>query len=186
MTGHFKSTLTLPRGPEAKKEHRLQKILKAPLSAHLGINETSSDALNETDTDLNSENSPAPRETGAQSQGCESSVARPRGSEAAAPAPAADAASREGSPATGARDEGQAKAVIAQPGEPSVEVAKKPGKSAETTKLVARSRSSRSTRQRLILSGRRRRPSMTGIMRLLSVFLQRLDGRTLPKPSRSH
>ena len=103
-----------------------QKILKAPLSAHLGINETSSDALNETDTDLNSENSPAPRETGAQSQGCESSVARPMGSEAAAPAPAADAASREGSPATGARDEGQAKAVIAQPGEPSLEAAKNP------------------------------------------------------------
>jgi hypothetical protein len=25
MTCHFKSTLTLPRGPEAKKEHRLKK-----------------------------------------------------------------------------------------------------------------------------------------------------------------
>ena len=73
---------------------------------------------------MNSENSSAPGETGAQSQGCESSVARPMGSEAAIPAPAADAASGEGSPATGARDEGQAKAVIAQPAEPSVEAEK--------------------------------------------------------------
>ena len=81
----------------------------------LGIDETSSDALNETDTDLNSENSSAPRETGGPSQGCKSSVARPIGSEAATPAPAMDAASGEGSPAIGSRDEGQAKAVIAQP-----------------------------------------------------------------------
>jgi hypothetical protein len=90
----------------------------------LGINETSSDALNETDTDLNSENSSAPGETGGQSQGCESSVARPIGSEAATPAPAVDAASGEGSPAIGSRDEGQAKAVITQPAEPSVEAEK--------------------------------------------------------------
>jgi hypothetical protein len=73
---------------------------------------------------LNSENSSAPGETGAQSQGCELSVARPMGSEAAIPTPAADAASGEGSPAIGSRDEGQAKAVIAQPAEPSVEAEK--------------------------------------------------------------
>ena len=104
-----------------------QKILKKqPLGAHLGINETSSDALNETDTDLNSENSPAPGETGAQSQGCESSVARPMGDQRGRRLQRlqADAAFRGGSPATGARDEGQAKAVIAQPGEPSLEAAK--------------------------------------------------------------
>jgi tetrahydromethanopterin S-methyltransferase subunit G len=63
---------------------------------------------------LNSENSSGPGETGAQSQGSESSVARPLGSEAATPAPAADAASGEGSAANGARDEGEAKAAIAQ------------------------------------------------------------------------
>jgi hypothetical protein len=97
-----------------------QKILKAPLSAQLGIDETSSDALNEVDAELNSENSSAPGETGGRSQVCESSVARPLGSEAATPAPAADAASGGGSLATGARDEGQAKAVIAQLVEPSV------------------------------------------------------------------
>ena len=90
----------------------------------LRIDETSSEALNETDTDLNSENSSAPRETGGPSQGCESSVARPIGSEAATPAPAVDAASGEGSPAIGSRDEGQAKAVIAQPAEPPVEAEK--------------------------------------------------------------
>ncbi len=73
---------------------------------------------------MNSENSSAPGETAGQSQGCESSVARPMGSEAAIPAPAADAASAEGSPAIGSRDEGQAKAVIAQPAEPSVEAEK--------------------------------------------------------------
>ena len=125
MTCHFKSTLTLARGPEAKKEHRRKKSSSA-VKRGPRINETLSDALNETDTDLNSENSPAPGETGAQSQGCELSVARPMGSEAAISAPAADAASREGSPATGARDEGQAKAVIAQPGEPSLKAAKNP------------------------------------------------------------
>ena len=90
----------------------------------LRIDETSSEALNETDTDLNSENSSAPRETGGPSQGCESSVARPIGSEAATPAPALDAASGEGSPAIGSRDEGQAKTVIAQPVEPPVEAEK--------------------------------------------------------------
>ena len=74
-----------------------QKILKALFSAQLGIDETSSDALNEMDTDLNSENSSAPGETGGQSQVCESSVARPLGSEAATPAAAADVASGEGS-----------------------------------------------------------------------------------------
>ena len=47
-----------------------QKILKAPLSAQLGIDETSSDALNEKDAELNSENSSAPGETGGQSQVC--------------------------------------------------------------------------------------------------------------------
>src|SRR5580700_8062730 len=101
-----------------------QKILKAPLSAQLGIDETSSDALNEVDAELNSENSAAPRETGGRSQVCRSSVARPLGSEAATPAAAADAASGEGSLATGAQDEGQAKAVIAQLAEPSVEAQK--------------------------------------------------------------
>ena len=69
---------------------------------------------------MNSENSSGPGETGAQSQGSESSVARPLVSEAATPAPAADAASREGSAATGARDEGEAKAAIAQRAEPSI------------------------------------------------------------------
>jgi hypothetical protein len=101
-----------------------QKILEAPLSAHLGIDETSSDALNEKDAELNSENSSAPGETGGQSQVCESSVARPLGSDAATPAAAADAASGEGSLAAGARDEGQAKAVIAQLAESSVEAEK--------------------------------------------------------------
>ena len=97
-----------------------QKILKAPLSGQIGINEASSDALNETDTDLNSENSSGPREAGAQSQGSKSSAARPLGSEAATPAPAADAASGERSAANGARDEGEAKAAIAQRVEPSI------------------------------------------------------------------
>ena len=155
----------------------------------LGIDETSSDALNEKDVELNSENSSAPRETGAQSQGCESSVARPLGSEAATPAAAADAASGEGSLAAGARDEGQAKAVIAQLAEPSVEAEKNSpaGKTGRDREIGgSRSRSRRSTRQRLILSERRRQPSMTGIMRLLSVFLQRSDGRTLRRPSRTH
>ena len=69
---------------------------------------------------MNSENSSGPGETGAQSQGSESSVARPLVSEAATPAPAADAASGEGSAATGARDEGEAKAAIAQRAEPSI------------------------------------------------------------------
>ena len=101
-----------------------QKILEAPLSAHLGIDETSSDALNEKDAELNSENSSAPGETGGQSQVCETSVARPLGSEAATQAAAADAASGEGSLATGAWDEGQAKAVIAQVAEPSIEAEK--------------------------------------------------------------
>jgi hypothetical protein len=73
---------------------------------------------------LNSENSSAPGKTGAQSQVCESSVARPLGLEAATPAAAADAVSGEGSLATGTRDEGQAKAVIAQVAEPSVEAEK--------------------------------------------------------------
>ena len=48
-------------------------------------------------------------------------------------------------------------------------------------KLVTRrSRSRRSRGQRLILSGRHRQPSMTGIMRPLSGFLRRSDGKTLP------
>jgi hypothetical protein len=101
-----------------------QEILKTPLSAQLGIDERSSDALNEKDAELNSENSSAPGETGGQSQVCESSVARPLGSDAATPAAAADAASGEGSLAAGARDEGQAKAVIAQLAESSVEAEK--------------------------------------------------------------
>jgi hypothetical protein len=126
MTCHFKSTLTLARADRRRRKSTAAKILKAPLSAHLGIDETSSDALNETDTDLNSENSSAPGETGGQSQGCESSVARPIGSEAAIPAPVVGAASGEGSPAIDSRDEGYAKAVIAQHGEPSVEAAKNP------------------------------------------------------------
>jgi hypothetical protein len=123
-TCHIKPTLTLRVRTGGEDRAPPQKILKGPLSAHLGIDERSSDALNETDTDLNSENSSAPRETGAQGQGYESLVARPMGSEAAVPAPAADAASGEGTPTTGARDEGEAKAVIAQPGEPSVEAEK--------------------------------------------------------------
>jgi hypothetical protein len=76
------------------------------------------------DAEVDSENSSAPGETGGQSQGCESSVARPMGSEAAIPAPAVDAASGEGSLATGVRDKGQATAVIAQLPEPSVEAEK--------------------------------------------------------------
>jgi hypothetical protein len=101
-----------------------QKIRKARLSTQLGIDETSSDAREETDIELNSENSSAPGETGARSQVGESSVARAMGSERATPAPAAGAASGEGSPATGARDEGQAKAAIAQLYQPSVEAEK--------------------------------------------------------------
>ena len=66
---------------------------------------------------MNSENSSGPGETGAQSQGSESSVARPLGSEAA---------SGQGSAATSARDKGQAKAVIGQPAQPSVEAEKNP------------------------------------------------------------
>ena len=48
-----------------------QKILKAPLSAQVGIDETSSDALNEVDAELNLENPSAPGETGGRSQVCE-------------------------------------------------------------------------------------------------------------------
>jgi hypothetical protein len=66
---------------------------------------------------LNSENSSGPEETGAQSQGSESSVARPLGSEAA---------SGQGSAATSARDKGQAKAAIGQIAQPSVEAEKNP------------------------------------------------------------
>ena len=123
-TCHIKPTLTLARGTGGEERAPPQKILKALLSAQLGIDETSSDALNETNTDLNSENSSAPGKTGAQSQVCELSIVRPLGSEAATPAAAADVASGEGSLATGARDEGQAKAVIAQLAEPSVEAEK--------------------------------------------------------------
>src|SRR5580704_8786355 len=101
-----------------------QKILKAPLSAQVGIDETSSDALNEVDAELNSENSSGPGETGGQSQIYESSVARPLGSDAATPAAAADAASGEGPLANGVRDEGQAKAVTSLLAEPSVEAEK--------------------------------------------------------------
>jgi hypothetical protein len=123
-TCHVKPTLTL--APWIRGEARVppQKILKAALSAQLGIGETSSDALNEKDAELNSENSSAPGETGGQSQVCESSVARPLESEAATPSAAAHAASGEGSLAAGSRDEGQAKAVIAQLAEPSVEPVK--------------------------------------------------------------
>jgi hypothetical protein len=70
---------------------------------------------------LNSQNSPAPGETGGQSPVCVSSVAR---SVVPTLAAAADAASGEGSLATGARDEGQAKAVITQLVEPSVDAEK--------------------------------------------------------------
>ena len=111
-------------GSEVKQEFRREKNLKTPLSAQLGIGETSLDALNEMDAEVDSESSSAPGETGGQSQGCELSVPRPVGSEAVTPAAAADAASGEGSLATGARDEGQAKAVIAQFAEPSVEAEK--------------------------------------------------------------
>ena len=111
-------------GSEVKQEFRREKNLKTPLSAQLGIDETSLDALNEMDAEVDSESSSAPGETGGQSQGCKSSVPRPVGSEAVTPAAAADAASGEGSLATGARDEGQAKAVIAQFAEPSVEAEK--------------------------------------------------------------
>ena len=166
-----------------------QKILKAPLSAQLGIDETSSDALNEVDAELNSENSSAPGETGGQSQVCESSVARPMGSEAVTPVAAADAASGEGSLATGARDEGQAKAVIAQLVEPSVEAEKNSpaGKTGRDHEVGDSSVAVASFEgQRLILSGRHRPPSMTGIMRPLSGFLRRSDGKTSLKLSRTH
>jgi hypothetical protein len=119
-TCHVKPTLTFRARTGGEESAPPQKILKALLSGQIGIDETSSDALYETDTDLNSENSSGPGETGAQSQGSESSVARPLVSEAATPAPAADAASGEGSAATGARDEGEAKAAIAQRAEPSI------------------------------------------------------------------
>ena len=66
---------------------------------------------------MNSENSSGPEETGAQSQGSESSVARPLGSEAA---------SGQGSAATSARDKGQAKAVIGQIAQASVDAEKNP------------------------------------------------------------
>ena len=85
---------------------------------------TSSDPLHETDTDLNSENSSAPGETGGQNQVCESLIARPIGSEAGIPAPAVVTVSGQGSPAFGSRDEGQAKAVIAQPAVPAAEAEK--------------------------------------------------------------
>ena len=107
-------------GSEVKREFRRKKSSRR----RQAIAKTSSDALNEMDAEVDSENSSAPGETGGQSQVCESSVARPLGSEAATPAAAADAASGEGSLATGARDEGQAKAVIAQVAEPSVEAEK--------------------------------------------------------------
>lgn len=95
----------------------------APLSAQLGIDESSSDALNKMDAELNSENSSAPGETRGESQVCGSSAARSLGSEAAAPAAAANAASGESSLA-GARHESQAKAASAQFAGPSVEAEK--------------------------------------------------------------
>jgi len=107
-------------GSEVEQEFRRKKSSRR----RQAIDKTSSDALNEMDAEVDSENSSAPGETGGQSQVCESSVARPLGSEAATPAAAADAASGEGSLATGTRDEGQAKAVIAQFAEPSVEAEK--------------------------------------------------------------
>ena len=73
------------------------------------------------DAELNSENAPAPVETGEQGQVCESSAARPLGSEAAI---GAEAAPGEGSLAAGARDEGRAKPGIAQLAQPSVEAEK--------------------------------------------------------------
>jgi hypothetical protein len=76
------------------------------------------------DGELNSEHSSAPRESGGQSQVCESSAPRPLGSEAANPAAAPEAAPGESSLAADARDEGQAKAGIAQRAEPSVEAEK--------------------------------------------------------------
>jgi hypothetical protein len=124
MTFHFKPTLTLARADRRRRKSTAAKNPQGAVKAQLGIDETSSDTLNEKDAGLNSENSSAPGETGGQSQVCESSVARPLGSEAATPAPAADAASGEGSPAAGARDEGQAKAEIAQRAEPSVKAEK--------------------------------------------------------------
>jgi hypothetical protein len=101
-----------------------QKIRKGPLSAQLGIDENIVGGTQRKDVELNSENSSALGETGAQDQGRESPVTRSLGSEAATPAPAADAASGEGSAAAGARDEGQAKAEIAQRAEPSVKAEK--------------------------------------------------------------
>src|ERR1700691_4920716 len=72
-TCHVKPTLTLARARTGGEERAPpQKILKAPLRAQLGIDETSSDALNEKDAELNSENSSAPGETGRQSPLCES------------------------------------------------------------------------------------------------------------------
>ena len=123
-TCHVKPTLTLATRIRGEARVPPQKILKARLSAQVGIDETSSDALNEKDAELNSENSSALGETGGQSQVCELSAAKPLGSKAATPAAAADAASGEGSLAAGSRDEGQAKAVIAQLAGPSVEPVK--------------------------------------------------------------
>jgi hypothetical protein len=100
------------------EESSAEKILKAPLPAQLGIDETSSGAVNEMDAESNSENCSALEETGGERQVCQSSIARPLGPEAATPVAAADGASGEGSLATGTRDEGQAQAVIAQLGEP--------------------------------------------------------------------
>jgi hypothetical protein len=114
----------MARGTGGEGRVSPQKILKAPISARVGIDEASSEALNEMDAEVNSENSSAPGETGGQSQVCESSVARPLGSEATPPAAAGDAASGEGSLANSARDEGQVKAVIVQLAKPSVEAEK--------------------------------------------------------------
>jgi len=118
---HVRPTVNIGARTRGEAGAPPQKILKARLSAQLGIDETSSEALNEMDAELNSENSSGLGETHGQSEVCESSATRPQRSEAAI---GADAALREGSLAAGARYEGQAKAGIAQLAQPSVEAEK--------------------------------------------------------------
>ena len=98
-----------------------QKILKAPLSAQLGIDETSSRHSTEGRQVEFRERARGNRPTKPSLQviGRKTAGIRP-----APPPAAADAAWGQGSFTTGARDEGQEKAVIGQFAEPSVEVEK--------------------------------------------------------------
>ena len=113
-------------GSEVEARVPPQKILEAPLSAQLGIDETSSDALNEKDAEIEFRRTlPRPGKPADKAKFARSSVARPLGSEAATPAAAAHRRGvGEGLLAAGARDEGQAKAVIAQLAESSVDAEK--------------------------------------------------------------